>query len=73
MRPSLYEVPESEQCPCCGRDDVYGDHYDGCANTPTADEAIEALAALWWDGREDDTADDAARVNAMAERFIGVP
>lgn len=64
-----YAAPESEQCPCCRNDVGCGDHEVDCPNAPTDLEAIEALAALWWDGREDDTAAEAARVNAMAERF----
>jgi hypothetical protein len=64
-----YAIPESEQCSCCRNDVGCGDHEVDCPNAPTELETIEALAALWWDGREDDTADEAAHVSGVAERF----
>jgi hypothetical protein len=65
-----YLAPESVRCDCCGADIGCGEHDAGCANEPTDLEAIEALADLWWSGREDEAgaADDNARINALAAR-----
>lgn len=68
-----YLAPESVRCDCCGNDVGCGDHDDGCANAPTELEAIEALAAICWPGREEAAADadDDARINALAACYEG--